>query len=1428
MSFAASPGRRAWAALGLAAGLALCLSLGVSPALSQDDNGEPLPTLSIADAAAEEGEDLVFTATLSPSSNQAVTVAYYTVDASATAGEDYVEIYEDTLTIGPGDTTGTITVSGVEDSTDEPDETIEVWLYDLAGAAFAEGSDTVTGTISDDDVPALTISASEPVDEDAAGAALTFTVSLSIASYQEFEVDYATGGGTAEAGVDYTTASDSLTFEIGDTMKTVSVTVTNDTLDEDDETVTVNLNNVSVEGVDLTGAEADGTIRDDDPLPTLSVATATAQEGNDLVFTATLNPASGRTVTVSYVTADGSATSGEDYAAIDDGALTIGPGDTAGVITVSGLQDGVDEPDETFEVWLRDLAGATFAEGSDTVAGTITDDDVPALTISASEPVDEDSSGATLTFTVSLSIASHQEFEVDYATGGGTAEADVDYTALSDSLTFGEEDTTKTVSVSVMGDTLDEDDEIVTVTLSNVSVEGIDLTRAQADGTIRDDDPLPTLSIGDSMVEEPDEGETSSLTFTITLTLASGRTVKVDYDYLGVGEHPATLDGDYEAVSPPTLAFSPGETSKTVTVSVIGDDLLEYDEGLIIRLRDPVNATIARGDGVGTITDDDPLPTLSVADATAEEGEDLVFTATLSPASSRTVTVNYVTADAIATAGEDYEAIDEGALTIEPGDTTGAITVSGLDDSVDEPDETFEVWLSDPVDVALAEGSGTVTGTITDDDDPPIMSISDAKVREATSGTTTLRFSVTLTPQSGKEVTVNYDTSVGEGAHPATVGDDFIASNGTLRFEPGDLMAYVDVTVIADRVVESDETLILTLRNPRNASFALGAPTIIGTGTIADKPPAPPRPPRRPTRTPRQSVAEVPPPQTAADQVAPGIVEVKYDPATGEYTLVAVAAGDTQAEVRVAGQLKIIKVSLKSDETLGTQITIPGAPGVLGNVDRIEIEAVETIPEDADGDQSAASQRGGVDWNRPLYGFRIAGGRTIIDITLYDARGDPITRMDIPLRVCLPAGTAAVSPADRSHLKVLRYDADEGWNPLTNPQVTTTPMGEIMACGDSSRFSFFAVGYVLSIEAAPTAVRVSEGGNASYLVALTGPPTQAVTVTPASNDPEVATVGGPLVFRPDNWDTPQRIAVTGVTDDDAVVESVTVTHVAAGGDYDGVTGADVIVDVTESQHAGLAVTPKAAALLEGNIVSYSVALTSEPTGRVMVKLEPQGAGVILTPATLAFTPRDWRAPQKVVLTAMRDNDSDDKTVVLTLKASGADYNGVVSTVKAEVSDAQAPTPAPTPGPMPTPSPTQGPVPDSGPTPAPDSTPGPALTLESEPTPGPTATPMAVWQPPPTRRSSTGMTQPLALEPEPTPEAPKPPTVSVEPPPNTPANLNAVPSPDPVVPTATEPVRPQDGGGSPAWVVALAAAVVAGAGVLGILIFTRRPHGGDFG
>ncbi len=234
--------------------------------------------------------------------------------------------------------------------------------------------------------------------------------------------------------------------------------------------------------------------------------------------------------------------------------------------------------------------------------GTITDDDAaPALSIGNATVTEGNAGTVDATFTVSLNAASGQTVTVDYATANDSAAAGFDYQAAAGTLSFAAGVTTRTVTVPVNGDLLDENDESFFINLSNALNASID--DAQGLGTITDDDSLPSVAIADVTVTEGDTG-TVTASFNVTLAPASGRQVSVSY---ATADGTATAPADYSATSG-GLTFAAGETTKQVTVPVHNDVLDEIDESFTVGLSSPVNATISDDLGLGTITDNDPLP----------------------------------------------------------------------------------------------------------------------------------------------------------------------------------------------------------------------------------------------------------------------------------------------------------------------------------------------------------------------------------------------------------------------------------------------------------------------------------------------------------------------------------------------------------------------------------------------------------------------------------------------------------------------------------------------------------------------------------------------------------------------------------------------------------------------------------------------------
>jgi serralysin len=241
-------------------------------------------------------------------------------------------------------------------------------------------------------------------------------------------------------------------------------------------------------------------------------------------------------------------------------------------------------------------------------------------------------------------------------------------------------------------------------------------------GSIVDPGTLPAVSVGNASGAE----NAGTITFTLSLSATAATTTSVAWSTVDIS---TAAGSDYVAASG-TATFLAGESSTTVTVTLIDDTTYEGNETFAVNLLNPNGLTISDGQGIGTIVEDDaqPLPTLSINDARVNEGKyntkgknpgpqltNMAFTVTLSAASAQTVTVNYNTADGTATtADNDYQAAS-GTLTFAPGEVSKAVNVTIVGDNIVEPDQTFSVTLTSPtMNASINDGSGM--GTIVNDD----------------------------------------------------------------------------------------------------------------------------------------------------------------------------------------------------------------------------------------------------------------------------------------------------------------------------------------------------------------------------------------------------------------------------------------------------------------------------------------------------------------------------------------------------------------------------------------------------------------------------------------------------------------------------------------------------------------------------------------
>lgn len=503
------------------------------------------------------------------------------------------------------------------------------------------------------------------------------------------------------------------------------------------------------------------------PSVTMTVSPASVSEdgATNLTYTVTrsLNLSS---PTVVNITTSGTATSGVDYTG-GVATVTIPSGATTATITINPAVDGTVEPDET--VTLTVAAGSGYTVGAPASAtGTILNDDMPSATISVSPASVAEDGAPNLVYTVTLNQAAFSPISVDY-TIGGTAANGTDYATIASPLVIPAGNTTGTITVNPTADATIEADETVTLTLAAGSGYTVGVPTS-ATGTVLNDD-LPTLTINDVTVNEGNAG-TTSFTFTVSLGAPAGPG-GVTFD-IATANGTATAGVDYVANSLTGQTIPAGSSSYTFTVLVNGDALNEASETFFVNVTNVVNAVVVDGQGVGTVVNDDPLPSLSIDDVTVVEGNsgttNAVFTVTLSAASGQTVSVNYTTADGTATQPADYTSTS-GTLTFTPGQTTRTITVPVVGETVPEANETFFVNLSGASNATIADNQGV--GTITNDDVPVTVSPGTLP-----GGAVTAAYSQTLSASGG---VAPYSFAVTAGALPAGLS---LSAGGVLSGTP--------------------------------------------------------------------------------------------------------------------------------------------------------------------------------------------------------------------------------------------------------------------------------------------------------------------------------------------------------------------------------------------------------------------------------------------------------------------------------------------------------------------------------------------------------------------------------------------------------------------------------------------------------------------
>ena len=770
-----------------------------------------------------------------------VTVSVGATADSATEGTDYATVNDFMLTIDAGQPSGTatFTLTVTNDTLGEGGEKVSV--TGTVSGLSVRGTEL---TITDDDSASTEVELSVSlrwVSENAGGSPVTVTGTLDGGARTEATTVTVSVGATADSateGTDYATVNDfTLTISAGEPSGTATftLTVTNDTLGEGAETISV-AGRTTVSGLSVSGTEL--TITDDDSASTeveLSVSLRSVSEnagGSPVTVTGTLDGGArtdATTVTVSVGATADSATEGTDYATVNDFTLTISVGEPSGTatFTLTLTNDTLGEGAEKVSVTGRTTVSGLSVSGTEL---TITDDDSASTEVELSvslRSVSENAGGSPVTVTGTLDGGARTSATTVTVSVGATADSateGTDYATVNDltlMIDAGQTSGTATFTLTLTNDTLGEGGEQISVTgrttVSGLSVSGTELT-------ITDDDSASTeveLSVSLRSVSENAAGTPVTVTGTLdggARTDATTVTVSV-----GATADSATEGTDYATVNDFTLTISAGEPSGTATftLTLTNDTLGEGAETVSVTGRTTVSGLSVRGTEL-TITDDDSASTeveLSVSLRSVAEdagGTPVTVTGTLdggARTSATTVTVSVgATADS-ATEGTDYATVNDLTLTIDAGQPSGTatFTLTLTNDTLGEGDET--VTVTGRTTVSGLSVSGTEL-TIADDDSASTeveLSVSLRSVSENAAGTPV---TVTGTLDGGARTDATTVTvSVGATADSATEGTDYATVNDfTLTIDAGQPSgtATFTLTVTNDTLDEGAETVSVT------------------------------------------------------------------------------------------------------------------------------------------------------------------------------------------------------------------------------------------------------------------------------------------------------------------------------------------------------------------------------------------------------------------------------------------------------------------------------------------------------------------------------------------------------------------------------------------------------------------------------------------
>ncbi|MEP2056213.1 MAG: Calx-beta domain-containing protein [Maribacter litoralis] len=807
--------------------------------------------------------DFILTYT-GPTVQDSFTVDYVITDNSTSAGSDYNVNLTGQVTFPAGTADGntqTLLVAITDDTVIEGDESLSIQISNISNSLLTIINADATGTIIDNDTDPTTGLSIADVNFNEATASANFVVTYNGGNVKNgFTVDYTITDGTAFEGDDYTaTLTGQVSFPNNTTdgaTQLVSVTIINDDIIEGDETLNIELSNLSTNLINLVDPNAIGSIVDNDtktPTTGLTVADINIDEDAGTAnFVVTYNGSElQNSFTVDYAITDGSAIAGSDYSG--------NPSLTGQLIFPTGIEDGdfqnvsininddtIIESDETINFQLTNLSTTLINLVDANAIGTIIDNDVKTATtgLSASDFSVNESAGNT-NFIVTYNGNTVQDtFTVDYSITDGTATSSKDYDTVlaSGQLAFPAGTSTgdtQSVSVDILEDSFIEATEDLNIQLSNLSTTLINIVDPTGTGAITDNDNTATKGIDFQnltiTVTEGDTGDNVNATFVVEFIgdVDTGETIEVDYFVTNGSAANATDFTPHATIQ--TLTFTSTTKTQNIVVPIISDDTIENEEDFfvdLVAIRSNVSVNLLNNQARGVILDDDggsvAVAGFSIVEQTNGINFDVTYTG---DRLNGGFTLAYSITDISTTSGVDY------TLTTAP-QTIGTLTFTGVNNEVRsvqinvvgddfiENNEDLRITISNPSSTKITIANADAIGTITNDDTGTV----------AATGFTVDEFNVTANFEvtyTGNPINGGFTASYEITDNTTTYASDYTATQtGTLNFSgTSDEVLQIPVDIIQDALIEGDETLRLTITSISPSLITASNPTAIGTIT---------------------------------------------------------------------------------------------------------------------------------------------------------------------------------------------------------------------------------------------------------------------------------------------------------------------------------------------------------------------------------------------------------------------------------------------------------------------------------------------------------------------------------------------------------------------------------------------------------------------